>query len=114
MYADNKHELRLPFFCELQKIATNHASCPSLFLGDFNAVRFSFERLGGKEDWCRANDIFNSTILDSDLEDLCFKGCQFTWSNKRGGGNYITSKIDRVLVNKRWLTVNPNSYVLLC
>ncbi|XP_028120127.1 uncharacterized protein LOC114317570 [Camellia sinensis] len=112
VYAENKHELRLPLFFDLKKIALNYASHPSVFLGDFNVVRFSFEKMGGRENWSRANEVFNSMVLDSELEDLCYKGCQFTWSNKQGGGNFITSKIDRVLVNERWLTVNPNSYAL--
>ncbi|XP_028067860.1 uncharacterized protein LOC114270518 [Camellia sinensis] len=112
VYAENKHELRLPLFFDLKKIALNYASHPSVFLGDFNVVRFSFEKMGGRENWSRANEVFNSMVLDSELEDLCCKGCQFTWSNKQGGGNFITSKIDRVLVNERWLTVNPNSYAL--
>ncbi|KAL7204695.1 hypothetical protein ACSBR2_017740 [Camellia fascicularis] len=112
VYVENKHDLRLPLFCDLKKIAINHASHPSIFLGDFNVARFSYEKMGGKEGWSSENDIFNSMILDSELEDLCYKGCQFTWSNKCGGGNFITSKIDRVLVNERWLTVNPNSYAL--
>ena len=43
VYAENKHELRLPLFFDLKKIALNYASHPSVFLGDFNAVRFSFE-----------------------------------------------------------------------
>ncbi|XP_028095113.1 uncharacterized protein LOC114295119 [Camellia sinensis] len=111
VYAENKHELRLSLFCDLKKIAISHANHPSIFLGDFNAVRFSYEKIGGKEGWCSANDTFNNLVLDSELEDLCYNGCQFTWSNKRGGGNFITSKLDRV-VNERWLTVNPNSYAL--
>ncbi|KAL7234526.1 hypothetical protein ACSBR1_018022 [Camellia fascicularis] len=51
VYAENKHDLRLPLFCDLQKIAINHTSHPSIFLGDFNAVRFSYEKIwgGGEE-----------------------------------------------------------------
>ncbi|XP_028074449.1 uncharacterized protein LOC114276810 [Camellia sinensis] len=112
VYAENKHELRVPLFFDLKKIALNHASHPSIFLGDFNAVRFSHEKMGGKETWSQANELFNRLVLESELDDLCYKGCHFTWSNKRGGGNFITSKIDRVLANERWLSANPNSYAL--
>ncbi|KAL7161754.1 hypothetical protein ACSBR2_042266 [Camellia fascicularis] len=93
VYAENKHELRVPLFFDLKKIALNHASHPSIFLGDFNAVRFSHEKMGGggKEVWSHANEFFNSLVLESELDDLCYKG---------------------VLANERWLTANPNSYAL--
>ncbi|KAL7246796.1 hypothetical protein ACSBR2_001828 [Camellia fascicularis] len=110
MYAENNHVLRLPLFCELQMIANTHAGSPIMFLGDFNAVRFYYDKMGGKDGWNKKKEVFNSMILDSELEDLSYKGCQFTWSNKRGDGEFITSKIDRVLVNEKWLTVNPNSF----
>lgn len=44
------------------------------------------------------------------MENLSFKGCQFTWSNKRCEGDFISSKLDRVLVNEKWLEAHPNSF----
>ncbi|XP_028087316.1 uncharacterized protein LOC114288025 [Camellia sinensis] len=52
---------------------------------------------------------FNSYILASELGDLSYSGCQFTWANKRDCGEYIATKIDRVLVNESWLDKFPNS-----
>ncbi|KAI7986846.1 hypothetical protein LOK49_LG14G01078, partial [Camellia lanceoleosa] len=43
------------------------------------------------------------------LTDLSYGGCQFTWANKRGAGDYIATKIDRVLVNEVWLINFPGS-----
>ncbi|KAL7161752.1 hypothetical protein ACSBR2_042264 [Camellia fascicularis] len=89
VYAENKHELRVPLFFDLKKIALNHASHPSISLGDFNVVQFSHEKMEGKEVWSHANEFFNSLVLEFELDDLCYKGCQFTWSNKRGGESLL-------------------------
>jgi len=35
--------------------------------------------------------------------DLNFSGCFFTWNNKSEGSNFLTRKLDRVLVNEEWL-----------
>ncbi|KAL7237760.1 hypothetical protein ACSBR2_003959 [Camellia fascicularis] len=95
-----------------KKKVKNHVSSPLICLGDFNAVRFSYEKLGGNASWNSSKELFNNMILDADLEDLAYTGCQFTWSNKRSEGAYITSKIDRALVNEKWLTSYPNSSTL--
>ncbi|XP_028073502.1 uncharacterized protein LOC114275708 [Camellia sinensis] len=52
---------------------------------------------------------FNSYILASELDDLSYSGCQFTWANKRDCREYIATKIDRVLVNESWLDKFSNS-----
>lgn len=109
VYAENDHVMRLPFFDVMCSISKSYSSFPLICLGDFNAVRFSHEKLGGYGGWNSNKEVFNNTILDADLEDLSFKGCQFTWSNKRSGDQFITSKIDRVLVNENWLNCYPNS-----
>ena len=36
---------------------------------------------------------------------LKYGGCQFTWANKKSDGKYITSKLDRALVNEKWIIV---------
>lgn len=110
VYAENKHALRVPFLDELVSFARLYSSFPVICLGDFNAVRFSHEKLGGSSIWDSSKDFFNTRILDSDLEDLSFKGCQFTSSNKRCEGDFISSKLDRVLVNEKWLEAHPNSF----
>ncbi|XP_028068678.1 uncharacterized protein LOC114271244 [Camellia sinensis] len=112
VYAENEHMLKLPCFAEICSLVKNRVSSPLICLGDFNAVRFSYEKLGGNASWNSSKDLFNNMILDVDLEDLSYTGCQFTWSNKRNEGAYITSKIDRALVNEKWLTSYPNSSAL--
>lgn len=110
VYAENKNELRVPFFDEMSTIAKLHHRSPVISLGDFNAIRLSHEKIGGSSVWNNSKEIFNVKILDAELDDLSYKGCQFTWSNKRGEGDYISSKLDRVLVNESWLEFYPNSF----
>ena len=40
-----------------------------------------------------------TSIAECSIDDLKYIGCQFTWSNKQDEGSFITSTIDRVLVN---------------
>ncbi|GMQ07444.1 hypothetical protein CsSME_00051626 [Camellia sinensis var. sinensis] len=82
-----------------KKKVKNHVSSPLICLGDFDVVRFSYEKLGGNATWNSSKELFNNMILNADLEDLSYTGCQFTWSNKRSEGAYITSKIDRAFAD---------------
>lgn len=110
VYAENKHVLRMPLFSDICTIAKSHSSFPVVCLGDFNAVRFAHEKIGGNSCWDNSKESLNVTILESDMDDLSYQGCQFTWANKRGEGDFITSKLDRVLVNEKWLESYTNSF----
>ncbi|XP_028074557.1 uncharacterized protein LOC114276918 [Camellia sinensis] len=83
---------------------------PIVILGDFNAIRYPYEKFGGSVSWSKDKEEFNSYILKSELVDLSYGGCQFTWANKRTSGDYIGTKIDRVLVNEAWLDTFPTSF----
>ena len=65
--------------------------------------------MGGDIGWNDQKGEFNRAILDADLEDLKYGGCQFTWVNKQLNGRFITSKIDRALINEKWLLEFPMS-----
>ncbi|XP_028126071.1 uncharacterized protein LOC114322842 [Camellia sinensis] len=80
-----------------------------VLLGDFNAIRYGFEKFGGSSVWFIDKEVFNSHILQLKLVDLSYGGCQFTWANKRDSGDYIATKIDSVLVNESWLDSFPAS-----
>ncbi|KAL7197307.1 hypothetical protein ACSBR2_019903 [Camellia fascicularis] len=82
---------------------------PFVVLGDFNAIRYYHEKFGGFSTWSLEKEAFNSYILRSELVDLSYGGCLFTWANKREGGDYIATKIDRVIVNEAWLDQFPAS-----
>ncbi|XP_028117450.1 uncharacterized protein LOC114315081 [Camellia sinensis] len=91
------------------RISHVKSNSPCIFLGDFNAIRYRQEKVGGSSVWSNENEEFNTYINSSDLTDLSYGGCQFTWANKRADGDYIATKIDRVLVNEDWLVKYPES-----
>lgn len=78
-------------------------SLPWILLGDFNVVRFRYEREGGSSDWPSFMSDFDEVICSAGLEDLRFSGGLFTWHNGRMQG-HILSKLDRALVNATWLS----------
>lgn len=69
---------------------------------------------GGDPSWPACKSEFNDCIVLSELKDLSYGGCQFTWANKQGKGNYITSKLDRALVNECWMVIFPRSFAYFC
>ena len=57
-------------------------------------------------------DDLNRCILANDLDDLRFSGCLLTWNNKQSDGDFISTKIDRVLINEQWTKIFPDSNAL--
>ncbi|KAL7161753.1 hypothetical protein ACSBR2_042265 [Camellia fascicularis] len=79
------------------RLSHSQSKSPIIFLCDFNATRFSHEKFGGSQNWSSAKEEFNSLILDSELDDLSYTGCHFTWANKREGvdstANFLPSGV---------------------
>lgn len=57
-------------------------------------------------------DAFNSMIADSGLIDAGFKGQSFTWSNNRDGCERVRERLDRALVNKKWIEEFPQMTII--
>ncbi|KAK9273822.1 hypothetical protein L1049_018633 [Liquidambar formosana] len=83
-------------------------------LGDFNIVRFHSERYGGSLNFSQAILDFHDSILQADLYDLPFIGPLYTWTNKREDSSLIVRKLDRALMNDRWLDCFPQSTTVFC
>ncbi|XP_058189185.1 uncharacterized protein LOC131306776 [Rhododendron vialii] len=75
---------------------------PWVVLGDFNAVKNPTEKVGVDRSWLPWVEEFNSCLRSTELVDLRYSGCHYTWSNKQLGDANISTKIDRVLVNESW------------
>ncbi|XP_057790862.1 uncharacterized protein LOC131007972 [Salvia miltiorrhiza] len=70
-------------------------------LGDFNSVRRREERMGSGEAFGTADArLFEEFIRENDLEEIKTQGRKFTWHKPNGK---CKSKIDRFLVNGKWL-----------
>lgn len=80
-----------------------NTSEPWVILGDFNALRYITDKIGGDNHWPPHMEDFNNCVVTNELEDLRYSGCHFTRSNKQDSTHFISTKIDRVLVNEQWI-----------
>lgn len=64
--------------------------------GDFNDIRFSFERLG-PENFTQFKHNFSDFISINRLMDIPLEGGNYTWSN-----SLTRSRIDRFLFSPKW------------
>lgn len=83
-----------------------------MVLGDFNVVRTPREKVGGQNHLAHQLDEFNNCMYSCELDDLRFSGNLYTWFNRQEAPNYISSKLDRVLVNEEWLKAHACSNAL--
>ncbi|KAF9604242.1 hypothetical protein IFM89_004948 [Coptis chinensis] len=71
--------------------------------GDFNVVTSNEERKGGRLPCQIAVNEFVEFINGNALIDTTSLGFKFSWSNKRHGDKRMVQKIDRILVNQKWI-----------
>ncbi|XP_031282090.1 uncharacterized protein LOC116140622 [Pistacia vera] len=109
VYGSNGPQKRKELWRVLSGKAQDFEEIPWVIMGDFNAMRFGHEKIGGSYRWRNYVSDLNNMCNETRLEDLRFMGNFFTWSNMREGEHRITTKIDRALVNEKWGSVFGNS-----
>lgn len=67
------------------------------------------ERVGGNNQWNLQLEEFNDCLFSCEIDDLRFTGCHYTWTNRQDASTCIFSKLDRVLVNERWIRSHTSS-----
>ncbi|KAL2230770.1 UNVERIFIED_CONTAM: hypothetical protein Sindi_1671400 [Sesamum indicum] len=77
--------------------------------GDFNAVRDLNEVCGISGDKRMATKEFNAGILEAGLLPLPMQGEWFTWHNCSSSTRSLWKRLDRILINDRWLARFPTS-----
>ncbi|KAL0444845.1 UNVERIFIED_CONTAM: hypothetical protein Slati_2207200 [Sesamum latifolium] len=82
---------------------------PWIVLGDFNTVLDTSEICGLASDSHTAMDDFATFLNDTGLVVLPARGAIFTWHNCSDGVRSLWKKLDRMLVNDRWLLLWPNT-----
>jgi endonuclease/exonuclease/phosphatase family metal-dependent hydrolase len=83
----------------------NKTADPYIVGGDFNIVRFSFEK-NQNFSQNRFSDVFNAIINACDLREIYISGGSYTWSN-----NHVSptlEKLDRILMSKDWEVLFPS------
>lgn len=70
VYAENKHILRVPLFGKIVELSSQMSNTPSVWLGDFNAIHFPSEKIGGSKTWSNAKELCNLSLLCASLVDI--------------------------------------------
>ncbi|KAK1292963.1 hypothetical protein QJS10_CPB17g00695 [Acorus calamus] len=109
VYASNNYLERLCLWCSLLEISKSISLLPWLVGGDFNEVRYSHEKVGGRPAHVRRLRKFNECISKSLLIDLKATGHTYSWSNHQA--DHIMSRLDRILVNSAFVNDFPLSMV---
>ncbi|XP_049399717.1 uncharacterized protein LOC125863742 [Solanum stenotomum] len=111
VYAKCKEYLRKPLWDRLLHLADTKDTFPWCTVGDFNVITDIDEKLGGIPYNMRKSLDFIGVIEACGLMDLGFNGPRFTWSNQRGINFRIWKRLDRAMVNDRWLKDMPQTNI---
>ncbi|KAL2252839.1 UNVERIFIED_CONTAM: hypothetical protein Sindi_0078600 [Sesamum indicum] len=94
----------------LENLAIQCADIPWMIGGDFNAVRDLSEVCGTSGDIRTAMEDFNAAIHNTGLLPLPMQGEWYTWYNHRATPQNLWKKLDRMLINDRWMARFPNAF----
>ncbi|XP_049391547.1 uncharacterized protein LOC125855953 [Solanum stenotomum] len=111
VYAKCKDYLKRPLWDRMLHLADTNNTIPWCTVGDFNVITDIDEKLGGIPYNMRKRLEFIGVIEACGLMDLGFNGPKFTWSNQRGINFRIWKRLDRAMVNDRWLQDMPQTSI---
>ncbi|KAK1327171.1 hypothetical protein QJS10_CPA01g01631 [Acorus calamus] len=109
IYASNSVSERQTLWQDLTILASGIGNSPWIIGGDFNDIRYSNEKVGGRPAHSRRLARFNQCISDCNLQDLKATGNLYSWHNNQT--SRIACKLDRVMVNNSWLLSFADSFV---
>ncbi|KAK1284260.1 Trichome differentiation protein GL1 [Acorus calamus] len=109
IYASNTYSERLLLWNTITKLSSGLQGYPWIVGGDFNEVRYSSEKVGGRAVHPRRLRKFNSCIEMSSLQDLKALGHTLSWNNRQVVR--IMCRLDRVLVNSSFTNLFSHSLV---
>lgn len=82
-----------------------------LLLGDFNQILSQEEKRDGSSAIPGRMEEFREVLRNCELVDLKFSSPPLTWTNMQKGLTNIHERLDRVLGNRRWLSLYPDCKV---
>ncbi|XP_057246771.1 uncharacterized protein LOC130589518 [Beta vulgaris subsp. vulgaris] len=110
VYGMNDAQERLLLWLDLQRISKGVTGA-WLVGGDFNNVLHLNERIGSPVTLDEVME-FRQCLRNCELQEQVNVGPFFTWSNKQEGCDRVFSRIDRVVVNEKWMEQYPNAETL--
>ncbi|XP_047264380.1 uncharacterized protein LOC124896702 [Capsicum annuum] len=105
IYAKCRDHLRRPLWDRLLQVATTEL--PWCTVGDFNVITDLDEKLGGIPYNMKKSFDFIGVIESCGLLDIGFHGQKYTWCNQRSITDRIWKRLDRAMVNDKWLECMP-------
>ncbi|KAL2224844.1 UNVERIFIED_CONTAM: hypothetical protein Sindi_2938200 [Sesamum indicum] len=110
IYGANELVERRALWSSMETIAMQCTDIPWLVGGDFNTVRDLSEICGVSGDIRMAMEDFNTCIQNTGLLPLPMQGEWYTWHNCSAGPRNLWKRLDRMLINDRWMAQFPTSY----
>ncbi|KAJ9536013.1 hypothetical protein OSB04_un000819 [Centaurea solstitialis] len=110
VYGANNSVLRKQLWSGLRKFRAIIGNQPWAVLGDFNAMLFPHDALGGMSR--RNSDMvdFFECVEDVELFDVRYTGIQHTWCQKPKEESGLRRKIDRILANIEFVSRFDNAH----
>jgi hypothetical protein len=97
-----------PMTCDLiANLSNTNTHDNWLLFGDFNLIRNSNEKHGGRDNHNSPSDLFNDTLTACDLNDLGYHEDIFTWSNNQEECHNIKERLDRFCASTSWMARFP-------
>ncbi|KAL2225354.1 UNVERIFIED_CONTAM: hypothetical protein Sindi_3049800, partial [Sesamum indicum] len=93
----------------LETLSREQRDDPWLVGGDLNAVREMNEVCGVSGDIRTTMEEFNAAIQEAGLIPLPMQGEWYTWHNCSTSSRSLWKRLDRILINDRWLARFPSS-----
>ncbi|KAJ9536728.1 hypothetical protein OSB04_un000113 [Centaurea solstitialis] len=109
VYGVNREADRSALWSGLRKFKVIMGVKPWAILGDFNAMLFPHDALGGISRRNSAMASFFACVEDIEVFDANYSGIQFTWCQKPAEEGGLRRKLDRVLVNSEFVGSFPDS-----
>ncbi|KAJ9536620.1 hypothetical protein OSB04_un000169 [Centaurea solstitialis] len=82
-----------------------------IVMGDFNAMLFPHDGLGGSSRRDRAMEKFGECVDDVEIMDVRYLGVQYSWRQKPTSVDGVVRKLDRILANTEFLSRFRSSFV---
>ncbi|XP_062075412.1 uncharacterized protein LOC133779470 [Humulus lupulus] len=105
IYGSNQLETRKSLWSDLANV--QRLVTPWLIMGDFNAVFYTDDRLGGRSVSVKEMEDARHWLALGEATKMKTLGPKYTWTNKQDGGARIYSKLDRIFTNDSWFDNFP-------
>ncbi|WMV45632.1 hypothetical protein MTR67_039017 [Solanum verrucosum] len=106
---NTREQLRRPLWDRLFHFS--NMDTPWCTIGDFNVITSTKEKYGGIPYNMNKSLDFITIIEASGLMDIGYSGQHYTWCNQRAAEAKVWKRLDRAMVNDKWLELMPQTTI---